>query len=61
MSLKHTGPWHYERIVGRTGGNGEWRVADEDDDVITDFATEAEAVAFVQDHNSRLPARPWNP
>lgn len=57
MSLHHQGPWHYERIVGRTGGNGEWRVADEDADVITDFATEQEAADYVRAHNVNAAAR----
>lgn len=53
MSIKHTGEWHYERIVGRDNGR-EWRVADEDDDVITDFETEGEAIQYIRSRN-------WSP
>lgn len=55
MSFRHAGPWHYERIIGRIGGNGEWLVANESDDDIADFATEEEALSYIEKHNSRLP------
>ena len=59
MSRHHSGKWHYERIVGRDNGR-EWRVADEDDDVITDFETEEEAIAYVRDHNrERYVPKEW--
>lgn len=41
---------YYERIVGRDNGR-EWRVADEQDDVVCDFPTEAEARAYVERAN----------
>lgn len=50
MSLRHAGEWHYEYIANRQIGH-EWRVADEDDDVITDFGTEEEAIELVRFHN----------
>jgi len=53
MSVRHDGPWHYERIRGRDNGR-EWRVADRDDDPITDFVTEKEAKAYVRIHNENL-------
>lgn len=43
--------WHYEFIKGRERGH-QWRVGNADDDVVTDFATEAEAKRFVQNHNA---------
>ncbi len=43
---------HYEHIPGRSNGR-EWRVADENDDVVTDFETEADALEYVRDHNER--------
>lgn len=59
MSIKHSGPWHYEYIAGREKGH-QWRVADADDDVIRDFASEAEAQEFVRKNNADL-APPQNP
>lgn len=55
MSVKHSGLWHYEHIVGRDNGR-EWRVADSDDDVIADFPTEVEAREYVEAHNTTVPA-----
>jgi hypothetical protein len=52
--VKPLGKYHYEQIKGRTGGNGEWRVGDQDDDPVTDFATEAEAKAYVDEHNRKV-------
>jgi hypothetical protein len=56
MSFHHTGLWHYERIPGRKNGL-EWRVADEDDDLVDVFAREEDARHLVRIHNSRLPER----
>lgn len=53
MSIRHEGPWHYEFISGRPKGH-QWRVADRDDDVVRDFATEPEARVCVRDHNEKL-------
>lgn len=58
MSLRHTGPWHYEFIAGRPLGH-QWRVADADDDVVTDFATEAEARDHVQQHHKQPDPETW--
>jgi hypothetical protein len=59
MSLRHTGEWHYEQIVGRNNGR-EWRVADEDDDFVTDFKTEEEALDCVRSHNeTRFRSQYW--
>lgn len=55
MSLRHAGIWHYERVPGRSNGR-EWRVGDSDDDVITDFPTEAEAADYVASHNRSVRA-----
>lgn len=55
MSYRHAGPWHYEFIEGRPTGH-QWRVADEDDDVVRDFATEVEAQTYVRMHNTNLTA-----
>ncbi len=52
MSLRHTGLWHYQLVAARPLGH-QWRVADHDDDVICDFATEPEARAYVEAHNAR--------
>ena len=57
MSLRHAGPWHYEYIANRSNGR-KWRVADEDDDVVTDFPTEAEAAECVRMHNARVNTDP---
>lgn len=51
------GLWHYERIHGRDNGR-EFRVADENDDVITDFVTEEQAQDFVRAHNAVMPDAP---
>lgn len=51
MSIRHTGLWHCEHIPGRDNGR-EWRVADRDDHVVTDFETEAEAKTFIAAHNA---------
>lgn len=59
MSVRHTGPWHYEFISERPVGH-QWRVADEDDDVVTDFATEEAAGECVRSHNVRLRWNPYN-
>ena len=53
MSVRHEGEWHYEQIPGRTNGR-EWRVADGDDDVVTDFETEEEACQYVRAHNATV-------
>lgn len=45
---------HYEFIKGRPIGH-QWRVANEDDDVVTDFATEKQAKSFVRNYNKTLP------
>lgn len=47
---KPLGNYHYEFIKGRAKGH-QWRIGDQDDDMVTDFATEAEAKAFVAEHN----------
>ena len=54
MSIRHTGLWHYEHIPAR-GAKHAWRVGDEDDDPVTDFATEAEAQECVRRHNATVP------
>lgn len=53
--MKPYSVWHYEYVPGRTPGH-EWRVGDGDDDMVTDFPTEAEARDCVRAHNARIPA-----
>ncbi len=53
MSLRHTGLWHYEFIQARPVGH-QWRVADADDDVVSDHATEALAREYVEEHNKTV-------
>lgn len=45
--------YHYEFIAGREDGH-QYRVADEMDDFISDFATEDEAREYVRNHNRRV-------
>lgn len=52
---KPIGKYHYEFVEARGKGH-QWRVGDEDDDPVTDFATRREAKAFVDEHNKKLPA-----
>lgn len=47
--------YHYEFVAAREEGH-QWRVGDGDDDMVTDFATEAQAKTFVDEHNKKLPA-----
>jgi len=47
------GDYHYEFIADRGEGH-QWRVANENDDVITDFGSEAAARDHVERHNRRL-------
>ncbi len=42
--------YHYEFIEGRTNGR-QWRVGDQDDDLVTDFTTRDSASRFVCAHN----------
>jgi len=51
------GLYHYEFIPLRGVGH-QWRVGDHNDDMVTDFATEAEAKAFVREHNVSLGPNP---
>lgn len=51
------GQWHYEFIPARGAGH-EWRVGDDRDDYMTDFATEREARRHVREHNAAVAAFP---
>lgn len=50
---KPLGPYHYEYVKGRKKGH-EWRVGDQDDDMVTDFPNEAAARKYVEDHNREV-------
>ena len=50
---KPLGKYHYEFIKGRAKGH-QWRIGDQDDDMVTDFATESEARVFVDEHNRKV-------
>jgi hypothetical protein len=54
---KPRGPWHYEFIAARPVGH-QWRVGDQDDDMVADFATEDEAKQWVRLHNLALDPPP---
>ena len=43
---------HYEFIPGRPVGK-QWRVGDENDDPVADFASESEALAYVYANNDK--------
>ncbi len=45
--------YHYEFIEARGPGR-QWRVGDYEDDPVASFATEAEAKAFVEEHNRKI-------
>lgn len=50
---KSLGNYHYEFIEARGKGH-QWRVGDQDDDMVTDFATKEEARPYVEEHNRRV-------
>jgi len=52
MRLLATDILHYEFIEGRPEGR-QWRVANEQDDVVLDFPTEDRAKVCVIEHNDR--------
>ncbi len=47
---KPLGYYHYEFIPAR-GKAHQWRVGDQDDDMVTDFPTRKQAREFVREHN----------
>jgi len=52
MSYNYKSPFHWEFIEARGYGH-QYRVADADDTMVTDFGTEVEAEEYVKQQNAR--------